>query len=278
MKNPAPVTRIIIVGNVAVAVLDVLLTLGQPRTDSIVRQLLALSPANLLDGAWWEPFTYMWLHAPPVGLWVTHILFNMMTLSIFGRPVESRLGSRRFLVIYLLGGLAAAGFFLGQSWWGAGHTWAGFHSVTQEIVGASGAVLAVVAAFAVYFPEARLFIFPFPFPIRASKAVGFFIVLSLIMMFVPALSFIGHSAHIGGLLAGYALARAWRREIPAPPVLTRPAQKTMDEMAATLAVANLSDADFRREVKNLLGELGQGSWRPLSPRERALLRRAHLLV
>ncbi|NDB95487.1 MAG: hypothetical protein EBZ78_04940, partial [Verrucomicrobia bacterium] len=81
MKNPAPVTRIIILGNVAVAVLDVLLTLGQPRTDSVVRQLLALSPANLLDGAWWEPFTYMWLHAPPVGFWVTHILFNMMTLS-----------------------------------------------------------------------------------------------------------------------------------------------------------------------------------------------------
>jgi hypothetical protein len=150
--------------------------------------------------------------------------------------------------------------------------------VTQEIVGASGAVLAVVAAFAVYFPEARLFIFPFPFPIRASKAVGFFIVLSLVMMFVPALSFIGHSAHIGGLLAGYVLARAWRREIPAPPVLARPAQKTMDEMAATLAVANLSDADFRWEVKTLLGELGKGSWRPLTPRERALLRRAHLLV
>ena len=49
-------------------------------------------------------------------------------------------------------------------------------------------------------------------------------------------------------------------------------------MAATLAVSQLNEAEFRREVRQLLGELGKGHWRPLTPRERALLRRAHLLV
>ena len=278
MKHPAPVARAIILGNIGVAFVDVLLAINRPGADSWLRQLLSLSPANLLDGAWWEPLTYMWLHAPPVGFWVTHILFNMLTLSIFGGPVESRLGSARFAVLYLVGGLTAAFFFLGQSWWEAGFSLAALGGNTQEIVGASGAVLAVVAAFAVYYPEARLFIFPIPFPIRARKAVIFFIVLSVVFMFVPALSFIGHSAHIGGLVAGYLLARAWFRGIPEPPVLARPVRKGIDEMAATLAVAELGEAEFRRELRALLDELGHGRWRPLSMRERALLRRAHLLV
>jgi membrane associated rhomboid family serine protease len=278
MKHPAPVTRSIIIGNVVVAVLDVLLTLNRPGQDSWVRGMLALSPSNLMDGAWWEPLTYMWLHAPPVGFWVTHILFNMMTLSIFGGPVETRIGSRRFALLYLLGGLSAAAAFLGQAWWQSGLSLAALHTHTQEIVGASGAVLAVVAAFALYYPDARLFIFPFPFPVRARKAVGVFIVLSVVFMFVPALSFIGHSAHIGGLVAGYLLARLWRRDIPQPPILAKPARMGMEEAAATLAVADMEEAQFRRELRQLLDELGHGRWRPLGPRERAILRRAHLLV
>jgi len=278
MKRPAPVTRGIIIGNVVVAVLDVFLTLNQPRQDSWIRNMLALSPANLLDGAWWEPFTYMWLHAPPVGFWVTHILFNMMTLSIFGGAVEARVGSRRFALLYLLGGLSAAAAFLGQAWWQSGLTLAGLHAHTQEIVGASGAVLAVVAAFALYYPDARLFIFPFPFPVRAKKAVGVFIVLSVVFMFVPALSFIGHSAHIGGLVAGYLLARFWKRDMPQPPILLQPVRTNMEAAAATLVVAEMKEADFRIELRKLLDELGHGRWRPLDPRERAILRRAHLLV
>lgn len=278
MKPSAPVTRTIIIGNVVVAVLDVLLTLNRPGQDSWIRGMLALSPANLLDGAWWEPFTYMWLHAPPVGFWVTHILFNMMTLSIFGAPVESRIGSPRFALLYLLGGLSAAAAFLGQAWWQSGLNLAALHAHTQEIVGASGAVLAVVAAFALYYPDARLFIFPFPFPVRARKAVGFFIILSVIFMFVPALSFIGHSAHIGGLIAGYVLARFWRRDIPQPPILAKPVRMGMEEAAAGLLVADMSEAEFRKELRKLLDELGHGRWRPLDPRERAILRRAHLLV
>jgi hypothetical protein len=106
----------------------------------------------------------------------------------------------------------------------------------------------------------------------------FFIVLSVAFMIVPALSFIGHSAHIGGLVAGYLLARRWQRGIAEPPVLARPAWKGMDEMAAALSVAELPEARFRAELRDLLDALGHGHWRPLTTRERALLRRAHLLV
>ena len=52
----------------------------------------------------------------------------------------------------------------------------------------------------------------------------------------------------------------------------------MEEMSATLAVSQLNEAEFLVEVRHLLGELGKGHWRPLTSRERALLRRAHLLV
>jgi len=109
VKHSAPVTRAIILGNVGVAVVDVLLRINHGADDTWFRTVFSLSPANLLDGAWWEPFTYMWLHAPPIGFWITHIFFNMLTLSIFGKPVEGRIGSRRFGFLYLVGGLAAAG-------------------------------------------------------------------------------------------------------------------------------------------------------------------------
>ena len=62
MKHSAPVTRAIILGNVGVAVVDVLLRINHGADDTWFRTVFSLSPANLLDGAWWEPFTYMWLH------------------------------------------------------------------------------------------------------------------------------------------------------------------------------------------------------------------------
>jgi hypothetical protein len=55
-------------------------------------------------------------------------------------------------------------------------------------------------------------------------------------------------------------------------------QKRVEEMSATVEVTAMSESEYLREVRQLLGELGKGNWRPLTPRERALLRRAHLLV
>ena len=55
-------------------------------------------------------------------------------------------------------------------------------------------------------------------------------------------------------------------------------QKRVEEMSATVEVTAMTESEYLREVRQLLGELGKGNWRPLTPRERALLRRAHLLV
>jgi membrane associated rhomboid family serine protease len=112
---------------------------------------LAFSPAAALTAPW-TFFTYMFVHA---GL--LHLLGNMFMLFVFGTPVESRMGSRAFILYYLLCGVGAAVFSLALS------------NITGvgPMVGASGAVLGVALAFAMYWPDAELIVFPLPVPIRA---------------------------------------------------------------------------------------------------------------
>lgn len=107
---------------------------------------LALIPAAVVRLGWvWQPFTYMFVHAG-----TRHLLFNMLGLFFFGSAVERELGSREFLLFYLLSGFVAgllsfAAFAIGGGW-GA------------SLVGASGAVYAVLLAFAVLHPRAKIYI------------------------------------------------------------------------------------------------------------------------
>ena len=116
---------------------------------------LAFSPADALRQPW-TFFTYMFVHG---GL--LHLLGNMLMLFVFGTAVENRMGSRTFILYYLLCGAGAAVFSLGLS---------GIMQVSP-FIGASGAVLGVALAFAIYWPDAELIVFPIPMPIRARTLV-----------------------------------------------------------------------------------------------------------
>ena len=109
---------------------------------------LAFSPADALRAPW-TFFTYMFVHA---GL--LHLLGNMFMLFVFGTAVESRMGSRAFILYYLLCGVGGAVFSLALS----------SIMTVGPIVGASGAVLGVALAFAMYWPDAELIVFPLPGP------------------------------------------------------------------------------------------------------------------
>ena len=105
---------------------------------------LAFSPADALREPW-TFFTYMFVHA---GL--LHLLGNMFMLFVFGTAVENRMGGRAFIFYYLLCGVGGAAFSLALS---------NIMSV-GPMVGASGAVLGVALAFAMYWPDAEMIVFP----------------------------------------------------------------------------------------------------------------------
>ena len=115
---------------------------------------LSLTPAVFLRGAIWQPVSYMFLHDPG-GLW--HVLLNLFALWMFGGTLARDWGNRRFLHFFLICGA------------GAGLVDVAVRLMTGSAdvptIGASGAVLAVVTAFAVTYPNAPIlvsFILPVP--------------------------------------------------------------------------------------------------------------------
>jgi membrane associated rhomboid family serine protease len=91
------VVKTLILANVGVFIAQLLLP--------ALTTWLSATPAAVWRGALWQPFTYMWLHSPS-GL--AHVGFNMLALWMFGSPLASAWGDRRFLRFYLLCGIGAA--------------------------------------------------------------------------------------------------------------------------------------------------------------------------
>jgi membrane associated rhomboid family serine protease len=164
---------------------------------------LAFSPADALREPW-TFFTYMFVHA---GL--LHLLGNMFMLFVFGTAVENRMGGRAFIFYYLLCGVGGAAFSLALS---------NIMSV-GPMVGASGAVLGVALAFAMYWPDAEMIVFPLPVPIRARTLVGLLVGMDVFFSFLTPGDGIAHVAHVGGVLFGYLYFRmqGLSRRSPQPP-------------------------------------------------------------
>jgi membrane associated rhomboid family serine protease len=151
---------------------------------------LALTPTLVLHAsAWWQLLTYMFVHG---GLW--HLLFNMLALFLFGLPLERNLGSNEFLLYYFVSGLGAGVATLVINWY------SGLGAI--PVVGASGAIYALLLAYATLFPDARLWIFGL-FPLRAPVAVLLFAGLALFSELTGTQSGVAHLTHLAGLVFGY---------------------------------------------------------------------------
>ncbi|NIA15605.1 MAG: rhomboid family intramembrane serine protease, partial [Nitrospiraceae bacterium] len=112
---------------------------------------LAFQPSTVVRGALWKPFTYLFLHG---GL--MHLFFNMLWLFFFGPDVERALGTRQFYRFYFVCG--ALGVF-------ATFLTLGGRLAEVSVVGASGAVMGMMVAFAMVNPERQFFLFPLPVPV-----------------------------------------------------------------------------------------------------------------
>ncbi len=151
----------------------------------------AFSPSLVLQQPW-TAVTYTFLHG---GFF--HLAFNMLMLFFFGRDVEDWMGGPAFVRYYLLcglGGAAASFAFLPIA-------------PLNMVVGASGAVFGVALAFAVRWPDAQIFIFPLPVPIKAKWLVIGLVSLDLLAGLSRPDDGIAHFAHLGGFFFGLAYLR-----------------------------------------------------------------------
>jgi membrane associated rhomboid family serine protease len=163
------------------------------------------APITINEAAWWVTlFTSMFMH----GGWL-HIAGNMLFLWVFGNNIEDRLGKVKFLLFYLLAGLAAV---FAQSLIDP--------SSTAPTIGASGAIAGVLGAYALLYPHARVLTLIFIIFFVTLVEIPALILLAIwfILQFIPALGQvaiesgggegIAYFAHVGGFVFGLAVAGA----------------------------------------------------------------------
>ncbi|WP_238785149.1 rhomboid family intramembrane serine protease [Blattabacterium cuenoti] len=168
-----------------------------------------------------QVFTHMFIHSKNILL---HIILNMLGLLMFGRKMENLLGSRKLIMLYIVSGILSAFvqiifntglifyFIKNFSFEKINYSlillseykrFTIYSYIYSPMMGASGAVSGILGAFAIFYPEQKIFILPFPLPIRIKKAIIIFIIISLLSSIFNLSPGIAHFAHIGGILSGY---------------------------------------------------------------------------
>ncbi len=172
-------------------------------SGGLMSALFGFQPSLFLHGLLYKPVTYQFLHS---GL--LHLTMNMLWLFFFGPDVERALGTRQFFKFYLtcgaLGVFATLIPFLMPG------------GASPSVIGASGAVMGVLVAFAMIDPDRQFFMFPIPTPITARWLVIIIIVMNVITALGD--SPVSVTTHFGGMAVGYAYIKllprmnAWQRE------------------------------------------------------------------
>ncbi len=156
--------------------------------------------------------TYMFLHDPNS---LSHVFFNMFAVFMFGRTLEHVWGPKRFITYYLVTGIGAGLIQILVIYLRASAVLPPemFSMINSVTVGASGAVFGILLAFGMLFPNAQLFIIPFPFPIKAKWFVIGYGILELIFGVANRTGDnVAHFAHLGGMLFGVFMILYWRRK------------------------------------------------------------------
>lgn len=220
---------------------------------------LALVPAEVLARPW-TLVTYGFVHAGPM-----HLLLNMLALYFFGPRLEARLGSGQFLALYFASAIAGAllTFVLAPM---------------SVVVGASGAVMGVTAAYARYWPHDRIYIWGV-LPVTAWVMVVGLAAYSVWSGFSGSRSGVADWAHLGGLAAGwlYVFALDKRRRGAWPPARKEPRLRAGEardraQRWAAIPLETLHEVN-RAEVERLLARVREQGPASLTPAERDLLDR-----
>lgn len=237
-NNIPPITRNIIIINIVVFILTYVL-----QTDLMYRYLAAFYPFSPFFHSW-QIITHMFMHGS-----FLHILFNLMTLYSFGPVLEQVLGDKKYVILYFVSGLGA--FFLFNLWnfveveqiksslQNLGFDLAGYMNgenvsfkgnseavleqqglvsklqsiISVPMVGASGAIFGVIAAFATLHPDAKIMLMFIPVPVKVKYLMPVVIIVSIYLGVTGNAGGIAHLAHVGGALVGFILAKIWKKHL-----------------------------------------------------------------
>ena len=182
---------------------NVLVYLLQLQSNGALEGLFALWPLQPVDGEsyfhFWQIITYAFLHDTHT---LSHLLFNMLGLWMFGAEIERYVGPRRLLACYFASVVTAAlsQLFIPML----------FGAPPGETVGASGGVFGLLLAYAVMFPNRKVavyFLIPMPAWLFATLYAG----IELFLGVTGTQSGVAHFAHLGGMAGSALVIMSWRR-------------------------------------------------------------------
>lgn len=191
MRGLPPVVKNLLIANVLIFIAQLMFHNGEHPLE-LYGALWPIASGNFKI---WQLVTHMFMH----GGWF-HLLFNMFTLFMFGAMLEQLWGSKRFFNFYMICGIAAG---LAQLLINPDFSYA---------VGASGAIMGVLAAFAYLFPNTPLYIMFIPIPIKAKYAIPGLMAMDLFGSVAQVQGDnIAHWAHLGGAITGFILVLIWNK-------------------------------------------------------------------
>ncbi|HTR43431.1 MAG TPA: rhomboid family intramembrane serine protease [Pseudomonadales bacterium] len=236
----------------------------------------ALSNEGLSHGFIWQYLTFQFLHLTRM-----HFAGNMLGLFFLGRAVEQMIGSKRFLLLYLVSGVIGGVFqtLLGLI----------FPNIFGiPVAGASAGVFGLLAALATLAPDAELLLF-FLLPIRAVYIAWTGVIVALFYVIVPAEPGIAHAAHLGGMAGAFAFVRLFiqhrwhlpqwhlpeRRVAPRALAVGRTAKKSAWGSGPIPPDEDLSPDEYlQKEVDPILDKISARGIQSLTQREREILEKA----
>lgn len=224
-------------------IINVIFFIASIVFGELMYDLFAMHYPNNSDFILWQPVTHMFMHGD-----ITHILFNMFGLWMFGTPLEQMWGKQKFIFFYLSAGFGAVliqtivyhydvmsvtqilidnglnnsdvdTFYktgrlntsIIQSV-GEDRLYSGIQSFKAVMVGASGALYGILVAFAMLFPNVQLMLLFPPIPIKAKFFVPLLILFDLFFGFTSySVGPIAHFAHIGGAITGFLMMLYWKK-------------------------------------------------------------------
>jgi membrane associated rhomboid family serine protease len=258
-----PWVRRLLAANVAVYVLAAAVFTGPWFLSAT-----AFSPAGAAQRPWTFG-TYLFVHA---GL--LHLAVNMLVLLMFGPAVERRMGGWGFLRYYVLCGLGAPAVAFAMS----------LFLDVAPFVGASAAVFGVALAFALAWPQARVYVFPLPWPVPVKALVAVLAVMDLAPLVMEPAGGLAQLAHLGGFMLGYAYLKgeslmerhtavAVERRSETPVLVTH--QPVAEAAEAPIERppnrAGTSGDDIAREMNRVLDKISQQGLASLTAAERRFL-------
>lgn len=195
-----PVVRWLLIINIAAFLIQMI---GDMFLGTHILETLALVPHKIFnEHAYWQFFTYMFMHAE-----LFHILFNLLILWMIGSELEGQWGRKFFLKYYFICGISAGFFYLFVQLF-----FQGTAASMIPMVGSSGAVYGLLVAYGIIYSE-RTMLFMMVFPMKAKHFVLVLAAIEFVSTVFYSRNGVANAAHLGGMVVGfgYLYISAWLR-------------------------------------------------------------------